>query len=111
MGRTHCHFVSLVPGDAMQITTETIAYLEKLAYLKLDDAQRDQLSGDLNKILNFAEQVASLDLGDITPMTHAGAQENVLRPDQVVAGLPRESALANAPQSDGTFYVVPKVLE
>lgn len=95
----------------MRVTPETIAYLEKLAYLQLDDNQRESLSSDLNKILGFAEQLSSLPLGDTTPMTHAASLENILRPDQVTASLPRERALQNAPRQDGQYYLVPKVLD
>lgn len=95
----------------MKVTPETIQYLEKLAYLQLDDRQRESLSGDLNKILRFAEQLSSLPLGETTPMTHAASLENVLRPDEVKTSLPRERALENAPRQDGQYYLVPKVLD
>lgn len=95
----------------MEVTSETVAYLEKLAYLRLDESQRSQLQSDLNKILAFAEQLGSLSLPDTTPMTHAGQQVNVLRADQVCPGLSRPEALRNAPASDGQYYLVPKVLD
>lgn len=95
----------------MDINAETISKLERLAYLQLDPEVREQLRGDLGKILDFANQLSNLPLSHANEMTHASNRENVLRQDCVQPSLPRSVALQNAPESDGEFILVPKVLD
>ncbi|MDB5239493.1 MAG: glutamyl-tRNA(Gln) amidotransferase subunit [Spirosoma sp.] len=65
----------------------------------------------LNGVLTWMEQLAEVDTTGVEPLTHISAETNRLREDVVGNHLPREQALANAPQHDGQFFEVPKVLE
>lgn len=99
-------------GDtAKEVTVETICQLERLAYLRLSDADRGSFVNDLRKILGYARSLARLDLTHFPPQTHAIDQANVMRADSVEPSSPLEDALANAPEAAGAYLQVPRVLE
>ena len=95
----------------MQIDDQLISRLERLARLELADDERQTIQGDLNKILAMVEQLQSLDLKEVEPLAYVNAPENRLRADLIQAQLSREEALRNAPDTDGTFFRVPKVID
>jgi len=73
-------------------------------------------SGDLNAILEHVAQMNELDTSQVIPMAQVteilgGIQARELRPDAVVPSLDREHVMACAPETDGTFFKVPKVIE
>lgn len=95
----------------MKISEETIRHVAKLARLAVSDDDVKRLSPELSDILEYAEQLQSVDLTGVEPTSHAFAQSNVLRADEVRPGLSREDALANAPDTDAGQVRVPAVLE
>jgi len=99
------------PINSQVIHELAIHQLERLAYLQLSDQDRAGLVGDLNKILDFANSIQSLDLAEYPPMTHVMDQANVLRPDQRQPGSTVQQALSNAPQAQPPYYRVPQVLD
>ncbi|MBL8892093.1 MAG: Asp-tRNA(Asn)/Glu-tRNA(Gln) amidotransferase subunit GatC [Planctomycetaceae bacterium] len=100
------------PAETTQdVTVETICQLERLAYLRLSDEDRGSFVNDLRKILGYARSLASLDLKDFAPQTHAIDQDNVMRGDVIEPSSSVEEALANAPVVAGSFLQVPRVLE
>ena len=82
-----------------------------LARLKLSDEELDRFSGQLGKILEYVGVLDEVDVSNVKPMAHAVEQSNVLRDDEVRESLPREAALANAPKTDGQFFMVPQILD
>jgi aspartyl-tRNA(Asn)/glutamyl-tRNA(Gln) amidotransferase subunit C len=82
-----------------------------LARLSLSDDELVASGKKLTTILDYVKLLDEVDTTDVAPMTHPVPAENVFREDQMRASLPREAALANAPKSDGQFFVVPKILE
>lgn len=95
----------------MQIDDQLISRLEKLARLKLSVAEHETIKGDLNNILQMVEKLQALDLKGVEPLTYVNADENRLRPDFVKGQVSREEALRHAPDTDGTFFRVPKVID
>ena len=102
----------------MKITDNDVRYVADLANLELTDAERARMEKDLNSILEYIDQLSELDTSNLEPLAQvaqiAGSRrgpDDVLRPDQLDECLPRDSAMANAPQSDGIFFRVPKVIE
>jgi aspartyl-tRNA(Asn)/glutamyl-tRNA(Gln) amidotransferase subunit C len=93
------------------ISKETVRYVAGLARLELEDKELEQLSGQLQEILGFIDKLKKLDLKDISPTSHILPIKNVLREDQPQASLPVEKVLSNAPQRQGNFFIVPKVIE
>ena len=94
-----------------ELTRDEVERVAVLARLKLSDAELDNLTAQLGQILGHMEQLNELDTEDVDPMVHAIELQNVFRADEVRESLPREDALANAPKTDGQFFLVPQILE
>jgi aspartyl-tRNA(Asn)/glutamyl-tRNA(Gln) amidotransferase subunit C len=82
-----------------------------LSRLKLRDDEVVRFTEQLSAIINYVDQLSELDTGDVSPMAHALPVVNVFREDEVVASPGVETALANAPQREKSFFRVPKVLD
>lgn len=95
----------------MTITRTLISRLEHLARLELSDVERQSLQKDLSNILTMVEKLQELDTNDVEPLVYLNEDVNVWREDQVQNQVEREKALSNAPQQDGTFFMVPKVID
>lgn len=94
----------------MQITDEMIDKLAHLAKLQFNDAEKSAIKGDLEKMIGFVEKLNELDLDSVEPLMHMSESVNVLRDDVVQGSINREKALQNAPDSDGQYFRVPKVI-
>ncbi len=95
----------------MKITRDQVAHVANLARLALPDEELDALTGQMDQILEYVEQLNALDTDDIVPTAHAVPMENAFRPDQVNASLGIEKALSNAPERNENSFRVPKVIE
>lgn len=82
-----------------------------LARLSLSEDELLTAGRQLTAVLEYARLLEEVDTQDTTPMTHPVPTENVFREDTLSASLPRELALANAPRTDGQFFLVPRILE
>ena len=82
-----------------------------LARLELTEAEVDSFADQLSRILEYVEMLNEVSTDAVEPMAHAVEQANVFREDIACESIPRESALANAPKSDGQFFLVPRILE
>ena len=89
------------------IDREQVLHVARLARLRLSDAEVESMTGELSSVLDHIEKIGELDLDDVTPTSHVVGLENVLRPDEPRPSLPREAALAEAPDSDGAGFRVP----
>jgi aspartyl-tRNA(Asn)/glutamyl-tRNA(Gln) amidotransferase subunit C len=95
----------------MAISREQVEHVARLARLSLTEEEAERYTEQLNDILGFAEKLNELDTDDVEPTSHVLPMANVLREDERRPSLPREKALANAPdQKDGMFRV-PAVFE
>lgn len=95
----------------MQIDTALISRLEKLARLRLDDAERVKLTADLQRILDMVDKLRELDTEGVEPLVYLNDEEKILREDEIANQLTQEEALKNAPKNDGQFFRVPKMIE
>jgi aspartyl-tRNA(Asn)/glutamyl-tRNA(Gln) amidotransferase subunit C len=89
------------------IDREQVLHVAKLARVKLTDDEVERMAGDLSTILEHVERMNELDLDGVEPTSHAVQLENVLRADVPRPSLPREQALANAPDATQTGFRVP----
>ena len=89
------------------IDREQVLHVAKLARLRLTDDEVERMSGELSTILEAIEQIGELDLEGVQPTSHVVELENVLRPDEPRPSLPRERALAGAPDATGQGFRVP----
>ncbi|HWB52776.1 MAG TPA: Asp-tRNA(Asn)/Glu-tRNA(Gln) amidotransferase subunit GatC [Tepidisphaeraceae bacterium] len=93
-----------------KITPEQVRHVAKLARLALTDAEVERLGGELESILEYIAKMDRLDVSNVEPMAHPLPLKNVLREDVVTPSLPLEKVLQNAPETDGPFFKVPKVI-
>jgi len=96
---------------ATKIDEAQVRKVAKLARLELTDAEVGQFSGQLSAILDYVEKMNELDTDAIEPLAHCLPISNVFREDRAKESLGTEKALANAPQTDGEFFKVPKILD
>jgi aspartyl-tRNA(Asn)/glutamyl-tRNA(Gln) amidotransferase subunit C len=111
----------------MKVSDNDVSYVADLANLELSSEERARMVRDLNSILEYIDRLSQLNTENVPPMAQVSDRygldnskqgsarfayamrediQNGLRPS-----LPREEALKNAPDSDGTFFKVPKVIE
>ena len=93
------------------ISREEVEHVAMLARLGLTDDEIDRMQAQLSHILETIERLRDVDTSQVGPTAQVIALENVMRDDRVSPGLPRESALANAPEREGPMLRVPVVLE
>ena len=107
----------------MKVTVKDVVYVADLANLELTEQERVSLAKDLNSILEFVDRLNELDTSNVPPMAQVSdrygdaektGQETfayAMRADAHRPSLPHDAVLQNAPDTDGTFFRVPKVIE
>lgn len=95
----------------MQADNSLISRLEKLARLKLESSEKNRLAQDLNQILNMVDTLLELDTADTQPLAHPTSVESNFRSDVILSLGSQEEALKNAPDQNGEFFRVPKIIE
>ena len=95
----------------MKITREEVEHVALLARLKFSEDEIQRFTSQLNRILEYVDQLGRLDTTRVDPTFHAVARVNVFRPDLVQPSLEPPETLSNAPDGDGTFFRVPKIIE
>ena len=108
----------------MKITEKDVANVADLAYLELTDVERARMVKDLNSILEYIDRLNQLDTENVPPMAQTADRYGIdqaktgssrfaytWRDDVVKPSLAHDAALQNAPETDGTFFKVPKVIE
>jgi aspartyl-tRNA(Asn)/glutamyl-tRNA(Gln) amidotransferase subunit C len=93
-----------------KITRADVQHVARLARLSLTDAEIERFVPQLESILDYVAMMDKLDVSNVEPMAHALPLNNVLREDVVTPSLPVEEVLQNAPETDGPFFKVPKVI-
>ena len=92
------------------ISREEVAHLAHLARLAVTEEELDTFAGQLDVILASVARVGEVAADDIPPTSHSVPLTNVLREDIVVPCLPRDAALAAAPDREGGRFRVPRIL-
>ena len=111
----------------MKVTDKDVAYVADLANLELTDEERARMLRDLNSILEYVDRLGELNTDDVAPMAQVsdryGMDESrqgserfayTIREDikdGLRKSLPHDVAVKDAPDTDGTFFEVPKVIE
>lgn len=95
----------------MKISREEVLHIATLSRLRFEENELAVMGEEMDSILDRFEQLNAVDVSDVPPTAHILPFTNVLRED--VAGEPmnREELLKNAPDSDGSAYIVPRVIE
>ena len=96
--------------DPTKITPDQVKHVAKLARLSVDDTDLPRLAGQLESILGYVTKIEQVNVTGVEPLAHALPLHNVLRDDVPGPALPLEKVLQNAPETDGPFFAVPKVI-
>lgn len=96
---------------AEKIDRQQVRKVAELSRLQLTEDEVDEFAGQLSAILEYMEKLNELDTADVEPLAHCLPISNVFRTDEVKESLGTERTLANAPQRDGGFFKVPKILD
>jgi aspartyl-tRNA(Asn)/glutamyl-tRNA(Gln) amidotransferase subunit C len=91
------------------ISEEQVRHVANLARLGLTDEEVKEIGGQLDAILESIEKIRELDLTDTPPTANPLNLSNVLRPDEPRPELPREEALAPAPDPADDLFAVPRI--
>lgn len=97
--------------EKIKISQDEVTYVAHLARLEFGEEEKEKFTFQLNEILRYMDKLGEVDTTGVEPMTHAIAQKNAFREDAVGVSLPPEVSLANAPESRGGCFQVPKVIE
>lgn len=97
--------------EKIKIRSEQVEYVAHLARLQFSEEEKERFTSQLNDILLYMDKLGEVDTAGVEPMTHAIAQKNAFRDDGVGGSLAPEVSLANAPESRGGCFQVPKVIE
>jgi len=95
----------------MSLNEDDVRKIAFLARIRVDEARLAPLADELNNIVGWVEQLSEVDTDGIAPMTSAVDIATPLRKDVVNDGDKVEDILANAPDREGPFFAVPKVVE
>ncbi len=96
---------------AEKIDQAQVRKVARLSRLDLTDAEVEEFTGQLSAILDYVAKMNELDTTDVEPLAHCLPISNVFRTDCIKESLGTEKTLANAPQRDGEFFKVPKILD
>jgi aspartyl-tRNA(Asn)/glutamyl-tRNA(Gln) amidotransferase subunit C len=95
----------------MSVDADTVRRVAHLARVAVAEDEVEHLSGELNAILAFVDQLAQVDVEGVEPMTSVTPMVVKMRGDEVTDGGIADDIMANAPAREDHFFVVPKVVE
>ena len=98
----------------MAIDKGTVRHVARRARIALTAEEEERTAAQLGHVLEYIERLKTVDVADVEPLSFAGdasEAEAVMRDDEVRPGLPRDEVLAQAPEQDGSTFVVPRILE
>ena len=95
----------------MSVDKKTVRHIAKLARIALKDGQVEPMVNELNNILAWVQQLEEVDVAGVPPLTSVVEQHLKMRDDVVTEGGQADALMANAPQSEENFFVVPRVVE
>ncbi len=95
----------------MSVDKATVKRVAHLARIAVSDDDAEAMTGELNAILGFVEQLDEVDVTGVEPMTSVTPMEMKMRDDAVTDGSKADDIVANAPATEENFFLVPKVVE
>jgi len=95
----------------MSVDTATVRRIAHLARIAVADDEVEHLRGELNAMLAFVEQLNEVDVSGVEPMTSVTPMAMKMREDVVTDGDIADDVVKNAPERQGHYFMVPKVVE
>lgn len=94
----------------MKISPQDVAKIAKLSRLDLPQEKLELFAGQCGDILNYMDKLGELDTDNVEPMYSPVEHTTVLRKDEVRKDFDRSEVLSNAPEQDGQFFIVPRIV-
>ncbi len=94
-----------------KIDQTIISHLEKLSRLKLAEHEKQQITQDLQSIVDMFDKLQEVNTDGVEPLHHVGHSTSALRKDEIRNELSQDEALQNVPSRKGGFIAVPKFLK
>lgn len=95
----------------MEVNRAMVDNLAALSRLEFNESEKVLIQKDLERMIDFVDKLKELDVTGVEPLLHMSDAENILREDEVKGSVSRSEALKNAPDTDGVFFKVPKVIQ
>jgi aspartyl-tRNA(Asn)/glutamyl-tRNA(Gln) amidotransferase subunit C len=95
----------------MNIDDKLLDHLSTLSRLEFEKNEREQIRHDLSEMLTFVEKLKEVNTTGVEPLIFMNERTNVMRQDETKTVLTPDEALANAPDRQGNYFRVPKVLK
>ncbi len=95
----------------MAISADEVLHVALLGRIRLDADEVGRFADQLSDVLNYVEKLQALDTEGVEPLAHPLPLRNVLRADEPRPSLPSDVAVAGAPDTQGAFFRVPRVLD
>ena len=95
----------------MKITTDIVNNVALLSRLELPENNIEQITGQLNSILEYVDLLDQVNTEGVEPTAHVLPLKNVMRADETRPSLPKELALSNAPEQEDGYFKVTKIME
>ena len=95
----------------MKLDEKMVDKIAELSKLEFKDEEKATIINDMNKMLEFVDQLKELNTDEVEPLIHMSDEVNVLREDKIVVTAGQQEALKNAPSKDSTYFKIPKVLD
>jgi aspartyl-tRNA(Asn)/glutamyl-tRNA(Gln) amidotransferase subunit C len=95
----------------MSVDLQTVKRVAHLARIAVSEEDAERMTGELNAILGFVEQLNEVDVSGVEPMTSVTPMEMKKRKDVVTDGNKASDIVVNAPATEENFFLVPKVVE
>ncbi len=94
----------------MPLSKEQVKHVARLARLKLSLKETEEYTRELTTILNYIDQLKSVNTEEVPAWNQSATMENVFREDEIRLSLPREKVLGNAANRDDEYFHVPRVI-
>jgi aspartyl-tRNA(Asn)/glutamyl-tRNA(Gln) amidotransferase subunit C len=95
----------------MQVTATLIDHLAQLARLQFNDAEKENIRTDLQRMVNFIEKLQEVNTDGVEPLTHMTGNVDIFREDQPKKTITTEEGMRNATKHTDNYFVVPKVIK
>jgi len=98
----------------MPIDRSTVRHVARLARLSLSPEEEERTAAQLGHVLEYIERLKAVDVSGAEPLSFAGdasEAQKALREDELLPCLPREKVLSEAPEQDGSAFLVPRIIE
>lgn len=94
----------------MAISRDEVQHVAQLARLEFSEDDEEQMAEELSQMLDYVDKLNELDTSGVPPMSHVLDVTNVFREDDIESRIDQEQALEPAPEQEGGYFQVPKVV-